>query len=261
MHDAVSAVLGTRAQGPGGFRGMMIASSVAHAALVAVLAVGSAGWLTRAPGEDRTVMTISLGGAPGPRAGGLTSMGGRPVQQVNEQPPPPREVPRAPATAPPPMTLPVEKPRPAPKPQTERPKNAAPESASRKPLEGPKVQPGNAVAQTGGRGLGFGLATGGGGTGGEINLADFCCPDYLATLLDNIRANWISKQQVAGMTTVRFTIRRDGSVTDVQLARSSGFAVLDLTAQRAIMQARFPPLPTAYPNPQLTIHLNFEYQR
>lgn len=261
MHDTVSDVLHVRGRAGPGFTPMMAASVAAHAVLVVVLAFASGDWLTRVPDEDRTVMTISLGGAPGPRAGGLTAMGGRPVQQVREEPAPPREAPRAPAAAPPAMTMPTEKPRPSPKPKPEAPKNPAPQSAARKPLEGPQLQAGNAVAQTGGRGLGFGLATGGGGTGGEINLADFCCPEYLSTLLDNIRTNWSSKQQVAGLSTVRFTINRDGTVSDVQLAKSSGFAILDLTAQRAILQARFPPLPSAYPNSQLTIHLNFEYQR
>ena len=47
----------------------------------------------------------------------------------------------------------------------------------------------------------------------------------------------------------------------LSVARPSGFAVLDLTAQRAVAMARMPPLPAAYPNAELTITLTFEYQR
>ena len=133
-------------------------------------------------------------------------------------------------------------------------------SAAR-PSAAPSFRPGNAVAQTGGAGIGFGLSTGGGGTGGEINLGDFCCPDYLETMLQIIQRNWNSKQQVSGVAAVRFTVQRDGSITDVQLATQSGYAVLDLTAQRAILTSRLPPLPRAYTNNQLTITLSFRYQR
>ena len=40
------------------------------------------GWFARTAPEPRTVMTISLGGggAPGPATGGMTNIGGRPVQ-------------------------------------------------------------------------------------------------------------------------------------------------------------------------------------
>jgi TonB family protein len=80
-------------------------------------------------------------------------------------------------------------------------------------------------------------------------------------MLDLIQRNWSSRQQVAGTSSIRFTVRRDGTITDVEVARSSGYAVLDLAAQRAIATTRLPPLPTAYTNADLTITLNFGYQR
>ena len=129
------------------------------------------------------------------------------------------------------------------------------------PIRGAQVQSGNAVAQTGGTGIGFGLSTGGGGTGGEINLGDFCCPDYLETILQIIQRNWDPKQQVSGLAAVRFTVQRDGAISEAELATPSGFAVLDLAAQRAILMSRLPPLPRAYTNNQLTITLSFRYQR
>jgi periplasmic protein TonB len=260
MNDAVSHALVARGRDPQGFPNMVGLSLVVHAVFIALLLVAPSPTMPRVD-QDRDVMMISLGGAPGPRAGGMTPMGGRPVQQVMPTPQSPRPEPvRPPAAATPEMTMPTPRDRPAPKPPA--PVRTAPEDArGRTPTRGEQVSPGSAVAQTGGRGVGFGLSTGGGGTGGDINLGDFCCPEYLQTLLAQVQSNWNPKQQVVGVSTVRFTIVRDGSITNVQVARSSGFAVLDLTAQRAVMSARLPPLPAAYTNPDLTIHLTFEYHR
>lgn len=237
-------------------------SAVGHALLIVAVLVAPSGLAGRKADAERDVMTISLGGAPGPRAGGMTSMGGQPVQQV--VPPEPKarpEPPRAPAAKAPEMIEPTAKPAPKKPPVAEAPKAPVEQSFGKVPLKGTKLQTGNAIAQTGGTGIGFGLSTGGGGTGGEINLGDFCCPDYLETLLQIIQRNWDPKQQVSGVASVRFTILRDGSVTGAELAAPSGFAVLDLTAQRAILMSRFPPLPRAYSNNQLTITLSFRYQR
>jgi TonB family protein len=248
---------------PEGLRAMTVVSFVAHVLAAVTIAVAPAGWRTRAVASERDVMTISLGGAPGPRSGGMTPLGGQPVQQV--APPPvekaPPEPPRAPMAKPPSMVEPTKTPARRGSPTPEAPRTSVEQASGRTPLKGPEVRPGDAVAQTGGAGIGFGLSTGGGGTGGEINLGDFCCPDYLETMLQIIQRNWNSKQQVAGLAAVRFTVQRDGTITDAELAKPSGYAVLDLTAQRAILMSRLPPLPRAYPNNQLTITLSFRYQR
>src|SRR3954470_20261036 len=96
----------------------------AHMALFAFMIFMPASWRGKTDEGPRTVMTISLGGAPGPRNGGLTTMGGRTVQT-----PPPvapvkkAEVPPAPKT--PEMALPTKNARVV-KPQTkEAPKDAA----------------------------------------------------------------------------------------------------------------------------------------
>jgi TonB family protein len=157
------------------------------------------------------------------------------------------------------MTVPTKAARPEPS----RPRvREAPEPTREKlPTTGPREQLGSAVAETGGQGIGLGLSTGGGGTGGEINVGDFCCPEYLTTMLQLIQRNWNEKQPVGGTTTMRFTIRRDGSITDVSLERSSGYTALDLAAHRALGLTRLPPLPAAYTNPQLTLNLHFQYKR
>jgi TonB family protein len=58
-----------------------------------------------------------------------------------------------------------------------------------------------------------------------------------------------------------FTILRDGTITAVQVERSSGFAALDTESQHALLAtARLQPLPAAYPNSTLTVHLRFDYE-
>lgn len=261
MQDAVSQSLAARAHAAVGWSAPLGVSVAAHALVVVVFLAMPRGWMAPADDEPRDVMTISLGGASGPRAGGMSTMGGQAVQRAVPTPPEKRpEAPRPPAARPPAMTMPAPEARPSTRPPAPV-RTPVPESAGRTPTTGPEVQPGNAVAQTGGRGIGFGLSTGGGGTGGEFNVGDFCCPDYLTTMIDLIDRNWNSKQQVAGSCVVRFTVRRDGSMAGAQVEQSSGFAVLDLAAQRAVLQTRLPPLPTAYPHPQLTINLTFTYQR
>ena len=263
MNDGVSSAIAARMRETDGLGAMTGLSLTVHALMVGALLVMPAQWTARQAAQDREVMTISLGGAPGPRSGGMTSMGGQPVQQV--APPEPKarpEPPRAPAAKPPEMVEPIKSApkKPAP-PPTAAPKNTTEQAPGKVPVRGAQLQTGNAVAQTGGTGIGFGLSTGGGGTGGEINLGDFCCPDYLETMLQIIQRNWNPKQQVSGVSAVRFTVQRDGSIASAELAAPSGYAVLDLTAQRAILTSRLPPLPRAYTNNQLTITLSFRYQR
>ena len=71
-------------------------------------------------------------------------------------------------------------------------------------------------------GQGFGLSAGGGGTGGYLDVANFCCPDYLATMIDLINRNWNSKQGARGTTLLKFDIERDGRITNIVVERSSG---------------------------------------
>ena len=56
----------------------VVVSLLAHAVLLTAFLLLTSLGPPRA--TEREVMTISLGGAPGPRAGGMTPMGGRPVQ-------------------------------------------------------------------------------------------------------------------------------------------------------------------------------------
>jgi TonB family protein len=129
------------------------------------------------------------------------------------------------------------------------------------PTRGETPTPGTAVAETGVRGQGFGLATGGGeGTGSRLDVGDFCCPEYVTLMVSRIRSNWNERAERPGETMVVFTIQRDGTLTDVALEKG-GILVNDMAALRAVQTTKLPPLPTAFPNTSLTVHLNFQYKR
>ncbi len=110
---------------------------------------------------------------------------------------------------------------------------------------------------------GFGLvSSGGAGTGSRLDVDDLCCPEYLNVMLDRIRTQWRSIVGISGSTLVGFTIQRDGNVTNISTEQSSGYAVLDLNAVDAVRGAgQLPELPGAFPNPTLSVHLNFQYIR
>jgi len=223
------------------------------------------GWLPQSVTEPAVVMNVSLnGGGDEPRNGGLTTMGGRPVQVQTPPDAPKRpEAVRAPAAKAPEMTLP--KPDAKPARAATSVKQAPDEARGRTPTKGAEVAAGSATAVTGARGQGFGLATGGGpGTGATLDVANFCCPDYIVTIVDRIKANWNQRQSASGNATVtiKFTIRRDGTILEPTVERSSSYPILDIEAQRAVtFTKQLPPLPDAFPNPTLPVHLTFEYQR
>jgi TonB family protein len=218
-------------------------------------------WMVAAPAEDaapREVMQISLGGAPGPRAGGMTPMAGRTTEAApaTARPTPPAPPPpKAPE-----MALPRNEKRVTP--PRETPKQAPDDARGRVVQKAPEASQGDAVADTGAKGVGFGLTTGGGGTGGYLDVANFCCPEYLGTMIQLIQRNWNSRQQVQGETLMKYVIQRDGRLTDIEVERSSGYFALDQNSQRALLLTRqLPPLPPQFTEATLTVHLIFRYER
>jgi TonB family protein len=230
-------------------------SIAAHIALFAFMIFMPASWRGAVDEGPRTVMTISLGGAAGPRNGGLTTMGGRTVQAP--PPEPVKKVETPPAAKTPEMAMPTKNARQV-KPQTqEAPKDAT----ARTPSTG-QPQEGSTRVDTGAKGQGFGLTSGGGaGTSVQLDVGNFCCPEYLSQMVTLIQRNWQSNQGIAGSVIMKFTITRAGTIESVQVERSSGFLAHELTAQRALLLTRLPELPIQFPNPSLTIHMTFEYQR
>jgi TonB-like protein len=252
----VTEVILARTAGAERLNSMIVWSIAAHIALFAFMIFMPASWRGAVDEGPRTVMTISLGGAPGPRNGGLTAMGGRTVQT-----PPPEPVKKAietpPAPKTPEMALPTKNVRVV-KPQ---PRQAPKEATARVPATG-EPQEGSTRVNTGARGQGFGLTSGGGGgTGVTVDTANFCCPEYLSQMVTLIQRNWQSNQGVAGKIVMKFTITRAGTIENVQIEQPSGFLAHELAAQRALLLTRLPELPLQYPNPTLGVHMIFEYQR
>lgn len=250
--DAVSPILVERAREPQGLKNMWVLSLVVHGVATALLLLLPAPSIEDDPLKN--TMTISLNGAIGVRNGGMTSMASRTAEAA----PNPEKAPEAPpASKPPEMVLPTKREplKPAP--------SKAPTDAKARPMPKAAVATqGDARVETHTTGLGFGLATGGGGgTSGTLDVSDFCCPDYISTMQTLIIRNWDQNQSVAGQSRIQFTVQRDGRLTDIRMVQSSGYFALDRAAQSAIAMTRLPPLPAQFPNQTLTVLFNFNYQR
>ena len=230
---------------------MVMWSVAAHVVVTAVVVLMPHSKSDLTPKE---VMTITIGGAPGPRTG-MTQMGARAVQAPE---PPIKQAETAPSPVKPEMTLPDPKSKPRP-----TPKNAPKEAAAKTLSTGAEPQEGTAKAETRVRGQGFGLSSGGGGgTGGvTVDAVNFCCPDYIITMAELVKQNWNGNKGRTALTTMMFTITKQGLIEGIQVEKQSGFPPLDAEAARALSVTRLPPLPSRYPNQTLTVHLEFAYER
>lgn len=253
MTETVTDIIVARSRDQDGLSTMIVWSLAAHALMVAALLL----WPDRSLNEPpRTIMTVSLGGAPGPKTGGLNQIGGRQVQEPAPEPAKQVEAPPAPKT--PPMTLPDPKARPRTRAKVDE---APPEATGRTPSTGERPREGSTPAETRVRGQGFGLSSSGGSGGGvQLDVSDFCCPEYIDQMRIVILRIWEQNQGVRGSNTMKFTITRTGSIQAPQVEIPSGFVALDSASMRALQRAALPPLPAAFPNPSLTVHMRFDYQ-
>jgi TonB family protein len=262
----VTDVLRDRMHEPAGLQRMIGVSIAVHVALGAWILLGPNGWLGKQAEAPKQVMVISIGGGgEGPRNGGLTPMASRPVQQaVPAEELPKREAVRPPASKAPEMTVPTKNARTTTKPPPPAPQvNSAPEGAKgRTPTKGTQVSNGQSLAYTGAKGEGFGLSSGGGpGSGSTLDVANFCCPDYIVVMMERIRSNWNSQQGAIGMARIKFTIQKNGAIVSPSIETSSGNSTLDVAALRAIVSTKsLPPLPDQFNYPALPVHLTFEYK-
>lgn len=259
--DAVSQILDDRRVDTSGLERMLGTSLLAHVGLLAFVALVPAGWLgSKPPDTEHVVMVVGLAAPIGPTSGGKTAISAKPVQELKPiEEKKAIEPVRPPAAAQPEMIEPTKV---VPKKQEAPVKTKAPDAKSKTPTKGAELQKGSAVAETHSKTNSFGLTTGGGGTGAQVDVGDFCCPEYLATMQDLIYRNWSSKQGSQALTIMKFTIQRDGQLTDIQLDKTSGQAGLDFMAQRALLLTKqLPPLPAGYTLPTLSVRMTFEYQR
>jgi protein TonB len=262
MRDAADEFLMTRTPDEAGLRRVLAISIAIHALVVVAVALAPEGWLTTAP-PPREVMVISLAGSEGPRSTGSAPIAGKRVDQAVEKPKP----------APPPPTPPPPQAKPAPQVPVAAPKPATPAAATKPaavtpppaaPVStGAKVQTGSAVADTGSAGTNQGLSFGGGGTGDAVDLNTFN-PEWVAKFRQAIDRVWQQQQGETGVVTLRFTVRRDGSIVEgirAQVVQNTGSVVLANASIRALINARLPPLPEDYTRPEMVIRLEFKYAR
>ena len=91
----------------------------------------------------------------------------------------------------------------------------------------------------------------------------FQFPGYLERIITEIRRRWVSPSGASRLTaTVDFTIERDGSVSGIRLARSSGDFTFNAEAlgavERAGREGAFGPLPQGFNGESLPIAFTFK---
>ena len=256
MTETVTDIIVSRSRAQESLTTMVVWSVGLHAAVVVGLFFAPPARDTAPP----VVMTITLSGTPGPKTEGMSEAAARAVQEVK-----PAETAKPviapPAPVHPDMTLPDPKARTR---AQVKPKQAPPDASSKALNTGEQVKSGTAPsAPQQIRGQGFGMSTSGGnglGSKMSVDAVNFCCQEYLEQMAAAIRAKWNLSQVVRGTNRMKFTITRDGTITAVQIERTSGFQVLDMESQHAVLATqRLTPLPSQYPNATLTVHLDFEY--
>jgi periplasmic protein TonB len=141
-------------------------------------------------------------------------------------------------------------PKPAPRPATG---GTGTNPAGTAPLGTPDGEPGRRGSPTGNP---LGTSAFGSQIAGLDN-PDFKFGYYLDQLLSAIDAKWARPPLGDKVEcTIGFRIQRDGSITELTVARSSGYNSFDLAALRAVQNASpFPPLPRAYRNDSLGVNL------
>jgi len=260
VSDAISRLLAEREELEPGLSGTLVLSLSGHIALVAAAFVVPL-LLPREP-----LLRVADGFAVVlPRGGGGTPTAAAPPAPAPE-PPKPEPVESA-APPPPPAVL-------KPPPKAEPRPDALPLPTARTPKRPPTPPPVRATTPlTGASAGGAGTAKSERGSASATPGLEFGPPGpgsptgtdsggdwYLAGVQQKIWMTW-NQQLKAGYTQsvgVTFTILSDGQVTDLRVTQPSGVSLLDMAAQRAILNAApFGPLPREYGQNQKTIQAFF----
>lgn len=92
--------------------------------------------------------------------------------------------------------------------------------------------------------------------------------EYAASMVSKIRVNWYNNMPqlirtgMKGVVTIRFTIQRDGHVTDVTILNSSTVPPYDFAAKKAIeLASPLNPLPKDFPNATERVTCIFFYNQ
>jgi TonB family protein len=259
--DAVSEVLADRSRETDTFTRMVFMSMAAHVAVIAGLAFLPNPWNEPAP--ESSSMVIQIGGPMGP-VQGRNPISAKAIQEaVPETVKPKNDAP--PALAKPEMIEPVKTAPTPPKANVKsEPPKETPQLRGRTPTQGAEVVKGTARVETNSASQTpfGGLATGGGGGGAAYtDFADFCCPEYLTTMIQVVQRNWQQRQGQDGNVQLKFVIQRNGVITNIEVEKPVS-PLLDLAAQRALVSTKqLPPLPAAFTGERLTVQLIFQFKR
>jgi TonB family protein len=115
-----------------------------------------------------------------------------------------------------------------------------------------------------------------GGDGGEKGFAEqgplsfetqwYDWGEYAQGMVNRIRINWygimppLIRTGMKGVVTIRFTIQRDGHITDITILNGSGIPPYDFAAKKAIeLSSPLNPLPKDFPNPFERVTCMFFY--
>lgn len=194
-----------------------------------------------------------------------------PVKQITDielVPPAPEPPPPKPKTPDPPkpkeQPVKVEQPKPQPKkPEPPKPTPVAiavktdtptPDPVVQSDTPAPAPQPDPAPSTPGPAGGGGGGTADGGGGGDGVDFGP-----YLSEMQRRIKRAWFPpKGNESKKIVMKFTIHKDGSVTDIRLSRSSGLQIADEAAMTAIQNAGLPPLPPGTDD-QVQVKFTFDY--
>lgn len=90
--------------------------------------------------------------------------------------------------------------------------------------------------------------------------------EYAQSMVSRIRVNWygnmpqIIRTGMQGVVTIRFTIHRDGRITDIEILKGSGVPPYDFAARKAIeLSSPLNPLPKDFPNSSERVTAAFYY--
>lgn len=247
--DAVGEILAARRGEPLDWRAGLLGTVLLHVAALGLLLYASrlSGPRILASPHAVSVRLVSAGslGVPRPAAPAARPEPARPVIERPEEAPPP--TPKA-------LPLPEKKPKklaPTPHPSRTAPHARGTESGPAMELPGAAEEGGGGSGEAG---VNFGTSISG------FDAADFNYSYYIAQMLAAIGANWFkpTDQNVAAPV-VHFQIRRDGTISDAEVSRSSGLPFVDRAALRAVLASSpLPPLPADFHRDALGVNIVFK---
>ena len=173
------------------------------------------------------------------------------ISEPPPPPPPPEPEPDSPREGPPPALEPIE--------EDTMVLPSEEEKAERPPPPPPPPQPESVEPPPKRSGSPFGAALGASTEKARVGVEDpnFTYGYYLNRVVSAISANWV-RPPVGGVeqAMLNFRIQRDGTITALRVAETSGSEIFDLAAFRAVeASSPLPPLPKGYKEPSLGINL------